>query len=275
MLRAFVTGLAITGCWLISAALAQESDDAWKNMVMRALYASEAHDYKKAEQVFQKALREAEKFGAADPRVGTTLNSLGLVYKTEDRFPDAESSFRGALTILEKAYGFDSIDVANVNYNIASVLTAQGKQAGAFPFLEKSLSTYRRQLGPQSLKTATVLCMIGDAHRSLKAWPEAEIALKQCADVRESQGGVVNAEFADAQFSLAQVYEREGKYTQADQRFRLAEKIREKTAGIMSPAFADVLEAHAAMLRDTGKDAEAVKDATLAAAIRRNQEKKK
>src|SRR5206468_3199860 len=103
---------------------------------------------------------------------------------------------------LEKAYGFDSIDVANVNYNIASVMAEQGKQPLTLPFLEKSLATYRRQLGPQSLKAAAVLCMAGDAQRMTKAWAEAEISLKECAAIRESQGGVVNSELADALFSL-------------------------------------------------------------------------
>lgn len=274
MLRTVARGLVWT-TFCVCAALAQERDDAWKTLVMQALYAAGSNDLPKAEQIFQRALREAEKFGAADARTGTTLNSIGLVYKSEKRYGDAETSFRKALTILEKSYGEDSIDVANVNFNIASVMTEQGKGGASLPYLEKSLATYRRQLGAQSLKAAAVYCMIGDAHRVAKEWGEAEVALKQCADIRESQGGVMSAELADALFSLAQVYEREGKYSQADAHYRLAEKIREKTAGIMSPLLAQVLEAHSALLRAMGKDQDANKDAGLAAAIRRNEEKKK
>jgi tetratricopeptide (TPR) repeat protein len=256
-------------------ARAQDSDEAWKNLVMQALYAAGANNFTKSEQIFQRALHEAERFGPVDPRVGTTLNSLGLVYKAEKRLPDAESSFRRALTVLEKAYGFDSIDVANVNFNIASVLVDQGKQQAAVPFMDKSLATYKRQLGPGSLKVASVLCMAGDAHRATKSWQEAEPPLLECARIREAAGGVLSPEFGDALFSLAQVYEKQGKYAAADSRFRLAEKIREKNQGITSPALADVLEAHSAMLKIMGKTADAEKDAVLAAAIRRGAQKSK
>ena len=90
-------------------------------------------------------------------------------------------------------------------------------------------------LGESSLKTATVLCMIGDAYRFQKSYGEAEAPLRRCADIRESDGGVQNPELADALHSLALSYEGEGKYALAEPRFRLAEKIREGTLGIMSP----------------------------------------
>jgi tetratricopeptide (TPR) repeat protein len=275
MFRTLIHGLLVASVFAGPPASGQEADDAWKNLVMQALYAAGANDYPKSEQMFQQALHEAERFGPADPRIGTTLNSLGLVYKGEKHYADAESAFRRSLGILEKAYGYDSIDVANVNFNIATVMAEQGKQAASMPQLEKSLATYQRQLGARSLKSAAVLCMIGDAYRLSKSWTEAEGPLKQCADIREANGGVVNGELADALFSLARVYEKEGKYGLADPRFRLAGKIRERTQGIMSPGFADVLEAHASMLKAMGRDVEANKNAALAAAIRRSEPKSK
>ncbi|MES1260612.1 MAG: tetratricopeptide repeat protein [Acidobacteriota bacterium] len=271
--RTLLCRLAVTAGLVAALAFGDDPDDAWKNLVMQALSAAGAGDYGKAEQVFQKALHEAERFGPGDPRVGATLNSVGLVYKAEKRYTEAEASFRRSLAILEKAYGYQSIDVANINFNIATVLSEQGKAPAALPFLEKSLAGYRRQLGPQSLKTASVLCMIGDAHRLMRDWAQAEGPLKQCAATREANGGVFNGELGDALLSLAIVYDNQGKYALADPRFRLAEKIREKTLGIMSPGLADVLEIHSAMLKKMGREVESAKDAALAAAIRRNEHK--
>lgn len=273
MVRTLLRCIAIALGLLALTAFAQDSDEGWKNLIMQALYAAGANDYAKSEQLFQRALKEAERFGPSDPRVGTTLNSLGLVYKAEKRYADADSTFRKSLTILEKAYGSSSIDVANINFNIATVLADQGKQPLALPFLEKSLSIYTRQLGGNSLKAGSVLCMIGDAHRVSKEWNLAEEPLRQCAEIREANGGVFNGDLGDALFSLAVVYQNLGKYALADPRFKLAEKIREKTQGIMSPGLADVLEAHSAMLKSMGRDLEANKDSTLAAAIRRNAHK--
>jgi tetratricopeptide (TPR) repeat protein len=257
----------------VPRAYPQEADDAWKNLVMQGLNAAASNDFVRSEQIFRKAVTEAERFGPSDPRVGTTLNSLGLVYKATKRYAEADAAFRRSLSVLEKSYGFQSIDVANVNFNISTVLAEQGKQPDALPFLERSLATYQRQLGPQSLKAASVLCMMGDAYRIRKDWAQAETPLRQCAEIREINGGVFNGELGDALFSLAIVYQNEGKYALADPRYRLAEKIREKTLGIMSPALADVLETHAALLKMMGREAEAVKNTSLAAAIRRNAPK--
>jgi tetratricopeptide (TPR) repeat protein len=265
----FTVGLCVSGTRLFS----QEPDDAWKNLIMQALNAAGSNDFIHSEQIFRKALSEAEHFGASDPRVGTTLNSLGLVYKAQKRYAEADSTFRRSLAVLEKAYGFQSIDVANVNFNISTVLAEQGKQPESIPFLEKSLATYQRQLGPRSLKAGSVFCMIGDAYRIRKDWVQAEASLKQCAEIRESNGGVFNGELGDALFSLAIVYQNQGKYALADPRYKLAEKIREKTVGIMSPGLADVLEAHAGLLKTMGREVDANRNSALAAAIRRNGQK--
>ena len=83
-----------------------------------------------------------------------------------------------------------------------------------------------------------------------------------------------NADFADALYSLAQLYVAEGKYALADSRFKLCEKIRESTVGLTSPQLAQTLEEHAALLKSMGRTKEADKLSALAAAIRRNQSRK-
>ncbi len=265
--------LAILAC----LSYADAGDDAgteetWKNLILQGTYLSvDAHDNAKAEQVFVKALHEAERFGPDDVRVGATHNRLGMVLRDEKKYGDAESSFRKALGVFEEAYGSDSIDVANVNFNLGSLLLDAGKADSAMSYLQKSFDTYRKQFGDTGLKTAAALCLIGDSYRLQRAWHEAEKPLKTCAGIREQDGGMVNAEFGDAENSLALVYEKEGKYALADGAFKMAEKVRERTQGVWSPALADTLEAHATLLREMGRDIDAEKDARLAGAIRKLQ----
>ncbi|HVW85539.1 MAG TPA: tetratricopeptide repeat protein [Bryobacteraceae bacterium] len=277
MFRSFCGGFPLFVVLAATAAHAQDDpDEAWKNLVLQGTYyAVDKHDYPRAEEVFQKALHEASRFGPSDVRVGATLNKLGLLYHDAKKLGEAESAFRRALPILDDVYGVESIDAANINYNLASVLIDQGKQPAALPFLHESLTTYERQFGPNSLKTASVLCMIGDSYRAQRAWQQAEQPLKRCAEIREADGGVVNAELGDALNSLALVYHREGKYALADPMFKLAERIRERTLGITNPALAETLEAHATLLKELGRDQEAGRDAKLAAAIRRVESKGK
>jgi tetratricopeptide (TPR) repeat protein len=273
MSRLLAAGAVIAALISAPPADAQNAEDAWKNLLVQALAAAGAHDYPKAEQTLQKAFQEALRFGPEDPRLGTTLNSFGLVYRAEKKFSEADAFYRRALTILEKNYPADSIDIANVNFNIASVLFDQGHQIEALPFIRKTLAPYEKLLGSSSVKTAAALCMLGDALRLMKDFGEAEGPLRRCADIREANGGIRNTEFADALYSLALTLVGEGKFVLAEPRFTLAEKIRENTLGITNPLLAQTMEDHAALLKSMGRDREAGKLLVISAAIRRNQKK--
>jgi tetratricopeptide (TPR) repeat protein len=258
---------------LVHAQDGQDSEGPWKNLFMQALNAAGTKDYPKADQIFQKALQEAEGFGANDSRVGTTLNAIGLVFRAEKKFAEAEAAYRRALAVLEKTYGSDAIDIANVNFNIASVMVDQDHQSSALPFLRATLPTYESLLGNTSLKTAATLCMMGDSLRLAKDFSQAEGPLRRCASIREADGGMQNTELADAVHSLALTYVGEGKYVLAEPRFKLAEKIRENMLGITSPLLAQTMEDHAALLKAMGRDQQADKLLVIASAIRRNQKK--
>jgi tetratricopeptide (TPR) repeat protein len=260
---------------LSPAARAQEAEDAWKKLVMQAIYLAGEKDYAKAEDTLQKALHEAARFGSADERVGSTLNTLGLVYAAENRFNDAEGAYRKALVILDKADGVDSLNVANENFNIAGALFNQNRHAEAVPYVQKALEGYERLLGGTSVKTAAVLCMLGDSYRLMKNYTAAEGPLKRCADIRESDGGMQNADLADAMYSLAMTYAGEGKYGMAEPRFKLTEKIRESTLGLTSPLLARTMEDHASVLKAMGRNKEADQLITLSSAIRRAEKRNK
>jgi tetratricopeptide (TPR) repeat protein len=273
MLRSAAIILTLSCLTCFTPARAQTADEQWKGLVMQGLYAASGNNFVKAEAIFQRAVHEAERFGAEDARVGTTLNSLGLIYRAEKKYADAESVYRRALAILEKAYGAESIDVANINFNIGTVMFDQSHQPVALPYVQKAMVSYSTLLGGNSLKTAAALCMVGDAYRAMKSYTEAEGPLRRCADIREQDGGLQNPELAEAQHSLALVLQGQGKLTQAEARYKLAEKINESTLGITSPVLALTLEDHATLLRQMGQDKEAARLVTMAAAIRRTQKK--
>jgi tetratricopeptide (TPR) repeat protein len=273
--RSFIAGFINFAVLLIPAKSADNSEDAWKGLVMRALAIASNKDYGRAEQAFTQALHEAERFGADDARVGTTLNSLGLVYRAGNKLADAETAYRKALSILEKAYGPDSIDVGNVEFNIATVMFDQGHEITAMPFLDKSLAIYEKMLGATSLKTAGVLCMMGDSYRLGKNFKDAEGPLRRCADIRETNGGMQNPLLADALYSLALTYKGEGNYALAEPRFTLAEKIRENTLGLTSPLLAQTMEDHAELLKQMGRDKDAARLGVISGAIRRNGKKER
>ena len=275
-MRFFQTGAALTALMnLVTAGgLAAQAQDRglWEHEVADALRAAQTQNYAAAEQGLMKALHDAERLGANDVSVGSTLNSLGLVYRADRKYGEAEAAYRRALRIMEAAYG-DSLDVANINFNIANVLFDQGKQAEALPDLRTSLRIYAKLLGAYSLKTAAALCMEGDAYRTMKRYPDAEIDFRSCAEIREKDAGIDSSEVADAQYGLALTLMGEGKYSAAEPRLKLAEAIREKNLGITSPLLAQTMEDHARVLKELGRQKEADRLSEVAAAIRRAQPK--
>jgi tetratricopeptide (TPR) repeat protein len=269
-----ITALASAVFGLLSVAgLAHGQDEGpWKAYVLQGVDAAKKNDFPRAEQSLLKAVHEAEAFGPQDIRVGITLNSLGLVYRAEHKNSEAESTYRRGLAIIEHTYP-NSIDVANVNYNIANVMFDQGHEAEAMPVIHKSLAIYEKLLGPSSPKTAGALCLEGDSYRLTRHYAEAEAPLRRCADIREKDNGMNNSEFGDALHSLARVFAAEGKSSAAEARYRLLEKIRENTAGITSPLLAEAMEEHAVILKSLSRDEEAEKLIGMAAAIRKSKGK--
>ncbi len=264
--------LLFWGVLFAGFAAAQASDSAWQQAVVAGMEAAGAQNYAKAEQELQKALGAAQAFGGFDSRLGSTLNTLGLVYRAEKKYRESEASYKRALIIMQTIYG-DSTDTANVNFNIAGVILDQGRALDALPPIARALAIYEKLFGQNSVKAAAALCLQGDALRALKRYQDAEGALHRCGDIRESVNGLYNAETADAVFSLAQVFVAEGKFAAAEPRFRIAERIREKTAGITSPLLAETMAEHAATLKSLGRQQEADKLLAMSAAIRKSDAK--
>jgi tetratricopeptide (TPR) repeat protein len=266
-------GITLAILFFIPCAQAQEAEEPWKNFVAEGQHAAGDKDYAKAEQAYLKAVHEAERFAADDWRVGVTLESLGQVYTTEKKFSDADTALRRALGIIGKANGDDSVEAANVNFDIARLMLDSGHQAESIQKARKALSTFESSLGGTSVQTAAVLCLMGDALRTMKNFVDAEAPLKRCADIQETDGGIDSTELADALHGLALTYMGEGKYTLADARFKLAEKIRESKLGLTSPLLAQTMEDHAGLLRMMGRDKDAERLLVLATAIRRTEKR--
>jgi tetratricopeptide (TPR) repeat protein len=248
-------------------------DEVWNDLTARAFSQDGLKDYAKAETTLLQALHEAERFGPDDPRVATTLTSLGLNYRHQKKYAEAEGAYRKALAIIEKLNDGDSVEVGDANFNVAQVMVNQGHAGPALPLVQKTLNIYETSLGGFHSRTADALCLIGEAWRLQKNFNEAERPLRRCADIRQANNGMDDLDFADALHSLALTYMGNGKYALAEPRFTLAEKIREKNLGITNPLLAQTMEDHAELLTRLGRDKEANRLRAMAAAIRKGSKR--
>ena len=63
-------------------------------------------------------LKEAEGFGPQDPRLPVSLSYLGVVYRLQGRYAEAEPLLKRALAMLEKALGREHPKVVPRHYRI-------------------------------------------------------------------------------------------------------------------------------------------------------------
>jgi len=253
---------------------AQEGDEAWRDLLTRGQRAVSANQPAEAEQLFLKALHEAERFGSEDRRVGSTLQALGETYRTEKKLSDALPVLQRALDVVGKNHDDDSVEVADARFALGEVLLDSGRASDAVINARRALMSYQSAIGGRTPQSANAYCLIGDSLRIMRNFIDAEEPLRQCADIREQLGGIDSLGMADASYSLALAYVGEKKYQEADPRFSLAEKIREHKLGITSSLLAQTLEDHAAALKMLGNATEAEKLLRFAQAIRRSEKKK-
>ncbi len=164
--------LAVLWLWPATA-LAQIEQ--WQGHMDAGAQAYQQGNYPEAEKQFNAAVKEAEGFGAQDPRLATTLNYLAGLYRTQGRYAVAEPLQRRALAINEKALGSDHPGLATDLNNLAKLYHHQGKYAEAEPLYKRALAIFEKALGPDHPLVAAILSNLEnlyyDEDRNVDAGP--------------------------------------------------------------------------------------------------------
>lgn len=116
----FTLVLAVFGIFPVMA-LDKAAEAAWKKDTQEARAALEKNQFNKANDLYEVALVEAEKFGPEDARVSETLNGLAFVRKDLGQRPGAEAALRRALTIDEKRLGTNNVELFGELLGIAEL----------------------------------------------------------------------------------------------------------------------------------------------------------
>jgi tetratricopeptide (TPR) repeat protein len=120
----------------------------WQRCVEGAKAAYKQKDYARSGELLQTALREAEKFGADDPRLAITLHNLANLAATQGKTAEAEPLYRRALAILEKIRGPEHTQTAMARLGLADLLAAQGNDVEAEADYRGALRAFEKVLGP-------------------------------------------------------------------------------------------------------------------------------
>ena len=86
-------------CLALLPAQASAQEERWDALIDAGVTAYERTDYAEAERQFKAALEVAERFGARDARLATSLDALGQIYFLQGRYTEVEPLFQRAITV--------------------------------------------------------------------------------------------------------------------------------------------------------------------------------
>jgi CHAT domain-containing protein/tetratricopeptide (TPR) repeat protein len=142
---------------------AQPIDDRrWRTLADQAEDLMEKGDFPGGERVGLEVVEEARRlFGENHLNMAASLSILGGSRLKQGKYPEAEASFRQALSIYETRSGPDTVSTASALNNLALVLERRGDYAGAEGLLRRSHRILDKALGPDNADTATTLSNLG------------------------------------------------------------------------------------------------------------------
>ena len=113
---------------LASGAFAQQArEEVWKKQMEAASQALKENRPSDALMAFQAAMREAEKFGAEDPLLASTLLIFGKFCYSQNQFLEATTLIKRSLLIREANLGVDHPEVANTIDTLAGMFIGEGR----------------------------------------------------------------------------------------------------------------------------------------------------
>lgn len=170
---------------------------------------------------------------ASNPETNKSIQrteaELGLVFLMSGRLDEAEALLRSSLALIET--GVDDSGRGAAMYNLATVLTAQGRYAEAEHFLRECLAIDEAKLGREHPDYGASLGSLAVVLAEQGRYVEAERLLSDALGVKEKAVGREHPDYARALHSLASVYLEQGKYDESEQALREALRIEGEKLG--------------------------------------------
>jgi CHAT domain-containing protein/Tfp pilus assembly protein PilF len=217
---------------------------------------SRAGKYAEAIPLAQAMVANLEK-GPAGRDLGGALNNLAQLYGSVGRDVDAEPLSKRSISILEKAVGLDSVEIAPELSNLAALYERQGRYVEAEPLFKRALALREKSLPPnhpdvgQSLNNLATLYERQDRHA------DSEPLFKRALSIYEKAVGPDHPAVATLLNNLGQVYKSEGREADAQPLIKRSLAIREKVLGRDHPDVARSLNNLADLYQRQGRYADA------------------
>ena len=227
----------------VGSVRAQDDDLDALNQQVVELY--QAGKYAEATPIAERMLGLTERrFGPDHPQVGTSLNDLALLYRTQGRYADAEPLYKRDLGIVEKAFGPDHLEVSATLISLAIIYQAQGRYADAELQLNRALAIRERGLGGRHPDVANVLTYLAIVYQAQARDADAEVVTMRALAIQEAALGMAHPDVATSLNNLALIQSRQSRYAEAESLHKRSLAIREAASGRnhsdLAPALANL-----------------------------------
>jgi eukaryotic-like serine/threonine-protein kinase len=167
-----------------------------------------------------------------DPEASARLwDAVGAALQNTGDLEQSRSYRARSLAIRERAFGRDSVDVANTLVNLANTLNALDRPEQAQPVLARALAIYERVLGPDHPNVAAAANNLGNAYYAVGDYPRALQSYRRSIDVTTRALGADHPEIAAKLDNVGMVLNDLGRYDESIAPLEHAVEVLERAYG--------------------------------------------
>jgi len=214
--------------------------------------------YDLAQRWTERAEAAIERLGGNEVLRAQLLTWSGLTLYGEGRYAEAAEQQEAALARVEKAFGADSLEAADVRQELGTTRLAQGKVDEGLADLRRAVELRREALGEEHPDVARARLALAEAHWQEREPTEAERLARGALESLERSLGPEHPSVGDALNLLALALQSQRRLDEALPLFQRALRIVEKTEGPESGGAASLEHNIAAVISQQGQPEQAL-----------------
>jgi tetratricopeptide (TPR) repeat protein len=211
--------------------------------------------WKDADELGNEAIAVAEQMQPQDGRLVATIGLMGMNYRMQKRFDEAEQQYLKALKVSEKLLGTTNLQTMYALSALGQFYFETKNYPQTVEYMSRSLALAQTLYGPTY--GYELLDMIAQAYKEQHMFDKAEDAYKRMLAADETKNGPSSPSSAAGLEHLGVLYCDMGKYEDARSSLERAVAIEQKQFGPNSPSLDRPLNELARALRGLGKQDEA------------------
>ncbi|KAH6881067.1 hypothetical protein B0T10DRAFT_609259 [Thelonectria olida] len=204
-------------------------------------------------------VREAAEgiWNSGDESAITSLHMLGILYKDQGKFKEAEEMYERALEGYKKTLGPDHTSTLDTVNNLGLLYSDQGKFKEAEEMYERALEGYETALGRDHTSTLNTVGNLGLLYSDQGKFEEAEEMYERALEGYETALGRDHTSTLNTVGNLGLLYKNQGKFKEAEEMHERALEGREKALGRDHTSTLHSVHCLGLLYKDQGKFKEA------------------